>query len=184
VRVLRDAEAAGADRERQIEAARAAWYRGFVAEAVGRFYGANALMDCTGTPHGGLLASDDLARWSAHYEEPLAQSYRGYTALKCGPWSQGLVLLQQLAMLEDLRLDGLDPVGPEFVHLVAEAGKLAFADRDAWLGDPKFADVPVDGLLPGNTPPRVRGSSATRATRSGRALGGIRLADSPKSRRI
>ena len=146
-RVLRDAEVAGADRERQIEAARAAWYRGFVADAVGRFYGANALMDCTGTPHSGLLAADDLARWSAHYEEPLAQAYRGYTALKCGPWSQGLVLLQQLAMLEHLALDGLDPLGPEFVHLLAEAGKLAFADRDAWLGDPKFADVPVDALL-------------------------------------
>jgi gamma-glutamyltranspeptidase/glutathione hydrolase len=104
-------------------------------------------MDCTGTPHSGLLAADDLARWSAHYEEPLAQAYRGYTALKCGPWSQGLVLLQQLAMLEHLGLDGLDPLGPEFVHLVAEAGKLAFADRDAWLGDPKFADVPLDALL-------------------------------------
>ncbi len=146
-RVLREAEAVGADRERQIEAARAAWYRGFVGEAVGRFYGAAELMDCTGTPHRGLLSADDFARWSAHYEEPLAQTYRGYTVLKCGPWCQGLVLLQQLALLEQLELDDLGPLGPEFVHLVAEAGKLAFADRDAWLGDPKFVDVPVDALL-------------------------------------
>jgi gamma-glutamyltranspeptidase/glutathione hydrolase len=146
-RILREAEAAGADRERQIEAARAAWYRGFVAEAVGRFYGTGELIDCTGSAHRGLLAADDLARWSAHYEEPLAQSYRGYTVLKCGPWSQGLVLLQQLAIAGQLGLDDLDPLGPEFVHRVAEIGKLAFADRDAWLGDPEFVDVPVAGLL-------------------------------------
>ena len=123
----------------------APWYRGFVAEAVGRFYGANELMDCTGEPHRGLLSADDFARWSAHYEDPLAQPYRSYAVLKCGPWSQGLVLLQQLALLEHLDLDALDPVGPEFVHLVAEAGKLAFADRDAWLGDPAFVEVPAAG---------------------------------------
>jgi gamma-glutamyltranspeptidase/glutathione hydrolase len=146
-RVLRDAEAAGGERERQIEAARAAWYRGFVAEAVGRFYGAAPLMDCSGEPHRGLLAADDFARWSAHYEAPIAQRYRGHTLLKCGPWSQGLAALQQLALLEHFALDALDPVGPELVHLVAEAAKLAFADRDAWLGDPEFVDVPVDALL-------------------------------------
>jgi gamma-glutamyltranspeptidase/glutathione hydrolase len=146
-RILRDAERAGNDRERQIEAARAAWYRGFVADEVGRFYATSALMDCTGEPHRGFLAADDFARWSAHYEEPLAQRYRGYTVLKSGPWSQGVVLLQSLALLEQLALDDLDPVGADFVHVVAEAGKLAFADRDAWLGDPKFVDVPVDVLL-------------------------------------
>jgi len=146
-RILREAESAGGDRERRIEAARAAWYRGFVADAIGRFYGANELMDCTGAPHRGLLAADDLARWSAHYEEPLAQRYRNFTVLKCGAWSQGLVLLQSLAIAEHLDLGALDPVGAGFVHRVAEIGKLAFADRDAWLGDPKFADVPVDALL-------------------------------------
>jgi len=146
-RVLRDAEAAGGDRERQIEAARAAWYRGFVADAVGRFYCAEPLIDCTGERHCGFLAADDFARWSARYEEPIARRYRGHAVLKCGPWSQGLVALQQLALLEHCALDDLDPVGPEFLHLVAEAAKLAFADRDAWLGDPEFTDVPVEALL-------------------------------------
>jgi gamma-glutamyltranspeptidase/glutathione hydrolase len=146
-RILREAERAGGDRERRIDAARAAWYRGFVADAVGGFYGAAPLMDCTGEPHRGLLAADDFARWSAHYEESLAQHYRDLTVLKCGPWSQGLVLLQSLAIAAQMELDGLDPVGDEFVHRVAEIGKLAFADRDAWLGDPKFVDVPVEGLL-------------------------------------
>ena len=146
-RILREAEAAGGDRGRQIEAARTAWYRGFVAEAVGRFYGARPLMDCTGEPHRGFLAAEDFARWSANYEAPIAQGYRGHTLLKCGPWSQGLVALQQLALLEHVDLDDLDPAGPAFVHLVAEAAKLAFADRDAWLGDPDFVDVPVGALL-------------------------------------
>jgi len=155
-RVLREAESTGGERERQIEAARAAWYRGFVAEAVGRFYGASELMDCTGEPHRGLLAAEDFARWSASYEQPLAQTYCGHTLLKCGPWSQGPVLLQQLAIAEHLDLGDLDPLGAEFVHRVAEIGKLAFADRDAWLGDPKFADVPVDALL-------ARDYAATRA---------------------
>ena len=146
-RLLRAAEAAGGDRERRIEAARAHWYRGPVAEAIGRYYAASELMDCTGRPHRGLLLADDLARWSACYEEPLAGRYRHYTVLKCGPWCQGLVLLQQLALLEHFDLDALEPTGPEFVHLVAEVGKLAFADRDAWLGDPEFAAVPIDALL-------------------------------------
>src|SRR5262249_5222038 len=72
--------------------------------------------------------------------------YRHYTVLKCGPWCQGLVLLQQLSLLEQFDLDALEPTGPEFVHLVAEVGKLAFADRDASLGDPEFAAMPVDAL--------------------------------------
>ena len=143
-KILRDSE--DANRERQIERARDAWYRGFVAAAIGRFC-EQEFMDCSGRRHRGLLAADDMARWSAGYEEPLARGYRNYTVLKCGPWSQGLVLLQQLALAEHLDLDRLDPLGPEFVHRVAEAAKLCFADRDAWLGDPKFADVPVAGLL-------------------------------------
>jgi len=146
-RLLHEAESVGGDRERRIEAARAHWYRGPVAEAVGRFYATSELMDCTGRPHRGLLSADDLARWSASYENPLARNYRRYTVLKCGPWSQGLVLLLQLAVLEHFDLDALDPTGAEFVHLLAEAAKLCFADRDAWLGDPEFAAVPVAALL-------------------------------------
>jgi gamma-glutamyltranspeptidase / glutathione hydrolase len=144
-RVLREAEAE-TGRERQIENARAAWYRGFVAEVIDRFY-RDEIMDCSGRRHRGLLTAQDLAGWQATYEEPLARDYRGYTVLKCGPWSQGLVLLAQLALAEHLDLDGLDPLGDEFVHRVAESAKLCFADRDAWLGDPKFIDVPVNELL-------------------------------------
>jgi gamma-glutamyltranspeptidase/glutathione hydrolase len=144
-RILREAEAA-TGREQQIEKARDAWYRGFVAAEIDRFYG-QEMMDCSGRRHRGLLAAHDMARWQASYEEPLARDYAGYTVLKCGVWSQGLVLLQQLALAEHLDLAGLDPLGDEFVHRVAESAKLCFADRDAWLGDPKFADAPVKQLL-------------------------------------
>ena len=147
-RVLREAEAVPG-REQQIEKARDAWYRGFVAEEIHRFY-RQEIMDCTGQPHRGLLTADDMATWHASYEEPLARDYLNYTVLKCGVWSQGLVLLQQLALAEHLDLAGLDPLGDEFVHRVAESAKLCFADRDAWLGDPNFVDVRVTELLSRN----------------------------------
>jgi gamma-glutamyltranspeptidase/glutathione hydrolase len=144
-RVLREAEGES-DRDRQIERARDAWYRGFVAAEIDRFY-REEIMDCSGRRHRGLLEAHDMARWAASYEEPLARDYRNFNVLKCGPWSQGLVLLQQLALAEHLDLERLDPLGGEFVHRVAEGAKLCFADRDAWLGDPKFVDVPVAELL-------------------------------------
>ena len=144
-RIVRETQAQG-DREQQIEKAREMWYRGFVAEAINRFY-REELMDCTGRRHRGLLTAQDMAEWRATYEEPLARDYHSYTVLKCGPWSQGLVLLQQLALAEHLDLEKLDPLGDEFVHRVAESAKLCFADRDAWLGDPKTVEVPVAQLL-------------------------------------
>ena len=141
-RVLREAESA-TGREQQIEKARGAWYRGFVAAEIDRFY-REEVMDCTGRPHRGLLSAGDMANWHASYEEPLERDYLNYTVLKCGVWSQGLVLLQQLALAEHLDLAGLDPLGDEFVHRVAESAKLCFADRDAWLGD---TEVPAKELL-------------------------------------
>ena len=172
-RILEAAEAES-DRERQIEKARDAWYRGFVAEEVDRFYRGQELMDCSGRPHRGLLTAEDMARWSASYEEPLARDYRNFTVLKCGPWSQGLVLLEQLALAEHLDLDRLDPLGTDFVHRVAESAKLCFADRDAWLGDPKFVDVPARELLSREYAAeraRLVGEQASREHRPGRPAG-------------
>ena len=146
-RVLREAEAAGGDREAQIEAARAAWYRGFVAEAIDKFCRTEEVMDNSGRRHRGLLAGDDLARWEATLEAPLTYDYHGYTVAKCGPWTQGPIFLQQLALLRDIDLAGMDPLGGRFVHTVVEAAKLAFADREAWYADPNFVDVPMTALL-------------------------------------
>ena len=147
-RVVREAEAAGGSRERRIEAARDAWYRGFVAEAIDRFCRTTEALDTSGRRNAGVLTGEDMAGWRAGVEAPLARTYRGrHTVLKCGPWSQGPAMLQTLALLEGFDLGALDPVGPDFVHLVVEAMKLAFADREAFYGDPDFVDVPMAALL-------------------------------------
>jgi gamma-glutamyltranspeptidase / glutathione hydrolase len=144
-RIIR--EAVGTTREARIEAARGAWYRGFVAEAVDRFFRSTDVLDVTGRRHRGLLAADDFARWSATVEDPVAYDYHGHTVLKCGPWSQGPVFLQQLALLRGFDIGVMDPLGAEFVHTVVECAKLAFADREAYYGDPNFARVPLGALL-------------------------------------
>jgi gamma-glutamyltranspeptidase / glutathione hydrolase len=146
-RILREAADAGGDRVRQIERARQVWSQGFVAEAIDRFCRAQKVMDVTGTPHGGLLTGADMARWQAHVEAPLIYDYGRYTVCKAGVWSQGPVMLQQLALLRGYDLDGMDPTGPQFIHLQVECAKLAFADREAFYGDPDFVKVPVETLL-------------------------------------
>ena len=146
-RVLKQAESAGADRERQIEAARDAFYRGFVAEEIDRYARGTDVMDESGTTHRGVITADDLAGWSASYDKPVTYDYHGYTVAKAGPWSQGPVFLQTLALLKKMDLAGVGPTSAEFVHRVTEAMKLAFADREAYYGDPAFVDVPLAHLL-------------------------------------
>jgi len=147
-RILAEAEAASGDRDEQIEAARQAWYDGFVAEEIGKFAATEA-MDVTGERHRGLLTGHDLATWHARLESPVSYDYDGLTVCKTGPWGQGPVFLQQLALLSgfDLRAAALEPGGAEFIHTVVEGAKLAFADREAWYGDPNFTDVPIEELL-------------------------------------
>ncbi|MGC4889727.1 gamma-glutamyltransferase family protein [Micromonospora sp. DT227] len=135
---------AGADRVAQIEAARRAWREGFVAEAIDRF-SRRPFRDSSGRPHAGLVTGDDLAGWSASWEEPVTLDWRGHTVAKTGFWGQGPVLLQALATLDafdDPR--ALDPSTVDGIHAQAEALKLAFADREAWYGD---TDVPGAALL-------------------------------------
>ena len=141
------AEAGDGARDGQIERARASWYEGFVAEAIDRFCRREKVLDASGRRHGGLLTGDDMARWRVPVETPLGFDYRGWRVVKGGPWSQGPVLLQTLALLQRFDLDDLDPLGPDFVHTVVECLKLAFADREAWYGDPDFVDVPIETLL-------------------------------------
>jgi gamma-glutamyltranspeptidase / glutathione hydrolase len=147
-RILAEAEAASGDRDEQIEAARQAWYDGFVAEEIGRF-AATEVMDVTGERHRGLLTGHDLATWHARLEPPVGYDYDGLTICKTGPWGQGPVFLQQLALLSgfDLEAAAMEPGGAEFIHTVVEGAKLAFADREAWYGDPNFTDVPIEMLL-------------------------------------
>ena len=135
------AAAEGREREAGIDAALAEWTSGFVAEQVVRFCSADQ-DDGTGARYPGLLTADDLAGWRPEYEAPVSGEFRGWTVFKTGPWGQGPVLLQQLAMLDGI---DLEPGTAEFVHTVVEVAKLAFADRDAWYGDDP--SVPLATLL-------------------------------------
>src|SRR5215469_3367428 len=146
-RVLREAESAGGDRVAQIEKARKTWSQGFVAEAIDTFCRTQEIMDTSGERHHGVLTADDMARWQATIEAPLTYDYGRYTVCKPGVWSQGPVMLQQLALLKGFQLDDLDPTSPEFIHLQVECAKLAFADREKFYGDPKFNDIPITTLL-------------------------------------
>ena len=146
-RVLAEAEAAGASRDRQIEAARRTFYEGFVAEAIAAYLDRAEVMDVSGRPHRGLLAGQDLADWRAGVEAPVTFDYAGLTVCKTGPWGQGPVFLQQLALLSGFDLAGMGATSADLIHTVVECAKLAFADREAWYGDPRASDVPVDALL-------------------------------------
>ena len=149
-RILRETNAKAdgeGGRVRQIEAAMAAWSQGFVAREIDRFYRDEPVMDCSGERNRGLLRYEDMAAWQPQWEEPVMLDFGDTTVAKCGPWSQGPVFLQQLALLRHASLGSCDPVGATFVHRVAEAAKLAMADRLAWYGDPKFVDVPLATLL-------------------------------------
>ena len=141
------------------------WYRGFVAEAIVRFQ-ERAFLDSSGERHAGLLAADDLADWRPAWERPLAVDYHGHTVYKAGPWSQAPVFLQQLRLLEGFDLAAMGHASAEYVHTVTECAKLAFADREAWYGDPEFVDVPMETLLSRRTPTSGGRSSARRRPRS------------------
>ena len=146
-RVLKEAESIGGDREAQIEAARNVWYRGFVAETIESFCRSQAVMDTSGQKHTGLLTADDMASWQASEEPATSYDYGDYTVFKTGPWGQGPVFLQQLALLKGFDLSETGPASDEFVHTVIEVSKLAHADRDAFYADPKFVEVPMVTLL-------------------------------------
>jgi gamma-glutamyltranspeptidase / glutathione hydrolase len=146
-RILTEAEQAGPDREAQIEAARRAFYEGFVAETIAGYLATAEVMDVSGQRHRGLLTDADLAGWRASTERPATLDFRGLTVCKTGPWGQGPVFLQQLALLDGLGIEDMEPGSAQYVHTVVEAAKLAFADREAWYGDPRYVPVPLDDLL-------------------------------------
>jgi gamma-glutamyltranspeptidase/glutathione hydrolase len=104
-------------------------------------------MDVTGKKHAAFLSRDDMRNWEARIEAPCSIRYHGWQIYKTGPWGQGPVLLQALQILKNFDLSAMDPLGPDFVHTVVEAIKLAWADREAYYGDPDFFDIPIEKLL-------------------------------------
>ncbi len=173
-RILREAEAGGGGREAEIERARKAWSHGFVAAAIDRFCATQEVFDVSGRRHKGVLTGQDLATWQPTIEAPLSLDYDRYRIFKPGPWTQGPVLLQMLALLEGYDLDKLGSTDPELIHVWTEAAKLAYADREAFYGDPKFADVPMQTLLsPAYNAERRKliGEQASHEQRPGRIEG-------------
>lgn len=145
--LLAQAKSRSSNRCGQLRALKEAFYSGFVAEHVDRFVRSTPIMDNTGIRRLGVLSGDDLLNWEARYEPPLQIDYRNYTIFKPGAWRQGAVLLQTLRLLESINHVRFDPENVECIHLVTEASKLTYSDREAWYGDPDFFDVPIDRLL-------------------------------------
>lgn len=124
-------------REAAIQAARDRFYKGDIAERIATFF----------EEQGGWLTLDDLKTFSVDVETPPHVNYRGYDIYSCGPWCQGPVAPQTLAILEGYDLASLGQNSADTLHLITEALKAAFADRERYYGDPKFVEVPIDGLL-------------------------------------
>ncbi len=148
--------AAGRGRDAGLAAARDAFYRGDIAQTIARYHREN----------GGLLTAEDLAEYRSEIEKPLRYSFKGTDVLSCGPWCQGPVLLQMLAMLNEVDLSALGHNSKEYVHLLAEVMNLCFADRERYYGDPRFVDVPMETLLS-----RAYAQDRLRTIRSDRAFG-------------
>jgi gamma-glutamyltranspeptidase/glutathione hydrolase len=124
-------------REASIQAARDCFYGGEIGRRIVEFY----------RQEGGFLSAEDMAAFHVDVEESVAGTYRDYEVHVCGLWSTGPVLLQMLNLLEAFPLESYAHNGPDYLHLVAEAMKLAFADREQYYADPRFEDVPLRGLL-------------------------------------
>ena len=129
--------AQGESRQAGIQAARDVFYKGDVAQRM-----VQSLQNL-----GGLYTYEDFAEYESPMEEPISTKYRGYEIFTNRTWSQGITLLQTLNILEGYDLRSLGHNSPEAIHLQVEALKLALADREKYIGDPDFVDVPVDGLL-------------------------------------
>lgn len=137
LRTMAAAEAAGGDRVAGLEAAHAAFYEGEIAERIARYH----------EQHGGYLTREDLAGFRCRVEPPVATRWRELELLTCGPWCQGPMLAEALLIVEAAGLGGLEHNGPEYVHLVVEAMKAVFSDREHHYGDPEFVEVPLARLL-------------------------------------
>ena len=146
-RIVGEATTGTEDRSRQIQRARDCFYRGFVAEEIAGYCAAAEVMDSSGRRHRGLLTAGDMDAFEAPVESPVTLEYHGFTVCKTGPWGQGPVLLQQLSLLRGLDVGSMAPESAELIHVVTESAKLAFADREAWYGDPSSSDVPMSDLL-------------------------------------
>lgn len=139
LRYMADEEAAHSrnGREAGLRAARDAFYAGDIAREIIRFQKDN----------GGFLREDDLKDYQSEVEQPLSIRFGDTIVYSCGPWCQGPSLLQALSLLDPNSLGSMEHNSAEYLHVITEAVKLAFADREEYFGDPRFVDVPMQALL-------------------------------------
>jgi gamma-glutamyltranspeptidase/glutathione hydrolase len=124
-------------REQKIRAARDRFYKGDIADELNEYY----------ISSGGFLRKSDLEAHITTIEEPVTINYRGYDVFKCNTWTQGPVLLQSLKLIEKFDLKSMGFFAADYIHVIVEAMKLAYADRDKYYGDPAFVTVPLKQLL-------------------------------------
>jgi len=120
-----------------VDGGRDAFYEGETARSLVKF----------SEEQGGMLSLKDLADCRSRWEAPISTTYHGHTVYEAPPNSSGHVLLQELNIVEQFDLKALGCNTPESIHLMVEAKKLAFADREAYMADPDWVDVPVAGML-------------------------------------
>jgi len=128
---------AGRGRTAGLAAARAAFYEGDIAQTIAAYH----------REHGGWLTADDLGGYEVTFEPPVRTTYGGVEVFTCGPWCTGPLLGQILAILDGIDIGPMGHNSPGYIHVLTEAMKLAFADREACYGDPRFVDVPLERLL-------------------------------------
>jgi gamma-glutamyltranspeptidase/glutathione hydrolase len=170
-RLVRQAQSEGDTRCSRIDAAIRIWHEGFVAREIDSYYRTTQVQDTSGQKNAGLLRYEDLAAWRPTTQEPLRMDFGRYTVAKCGFWSQGPALLQQLGMLRHAGLGAHAPDSAGFVHRIAEAAKLAMADRMAWYGVAPGASAQAQAALLSDAYLRARwsqvGDQASREIRPG-----------------
>ena len=141
-------------REAGLQAAHDAFYRGDIAREITRFQ----------AREGGYLTMEDMEAYRSPIEPALSTSWRGHTLYSCGPWCQGPTLAEALLLVERAGLDGLAHNSPDYIHLITECLKGAFADREYHVGDPRFCDVPMERMLsPAHIAARVAAIDPRRA---------------------
>ena len=129
--------ARGGDRAAGLKAAYDAFYRGDIAKRICDYHEAN----------GGFMRMSDMDSYRVRFEDPIKVDYQGCEIYACGPWCQGISLAQAFAMLREVDLDGLSHNSPDYIHRLTEVFKLVFADRERYVADPAFVDVPVTEML-------------------------------------
>jgi len=136
-RLIEAEKSAGGDRHTGLRAVSDYFYRGPIAREI----------DSWSRENGGLLRFSDFAKHHTRIESPRAMEFNGYTVYKAGVWTQGPFLHQSLRLMEDRDLAAMEHGSADYMHFVTESMKLAFADRDAFYGDPNFVEVPIDALM-------------------------------------